>query len=184
MVTKKLKTAVWNGTSPNMEALNAQLANIQKRKQEILQIKDALEHEEMDIERDIERLEEERLKLSQKLSPSDERHLRSELTALGELLELPAVILATLEIMSIPPTQDPRDLYKIRIDTHVTYDSGVTGLSVRARIITVCPEVEAVVRSLFVQEGHVRDSDKCTHMWEKNWDYHTWIRLTSHEALS
>ncbi len=167
-----------------MEALNAQLAENARRQQEILSKRDALDHEEIELERERGRLEEERLKLSQKLTPHEERHLRSELTALGELLELPAVILATLEVMSIPPSEDPRDLYKIRINTHVTYDSGVTGLSVRALIKTVCPDVEAVIRSLFIQEGSVRDRMKSSLSWEKNWDYHTWIRLTTHEALS
>lgn len=167
-----------------MDALNARLAELDAKQKEISQKKDALEHEEYTLEQERERIEEERLKLSQKMTPEEENCLKKELTALGELLELPAVIIATLEVMSVAPTEDPRDLYKIRIDTGVTFDSGVTGLSVRAIVKTLCPQVESIMRSLFVQEGHVRDRSKDALTWERHWDYSTSIRLTTHEALS
>ncbi len=167
-----------------MDALNTKLSKLQKKQADIQREKNQLEYEEAIIEREIEKIEEERLSLSQTMTPYQEDCLKKELTALGELLELPAVILATLEVMSVPPTEDARDLYKIRIDTGVTFDSGVTGLSVRAIIKTVCPKIEAIVKSLFEQEGYVRERAANSLFWEKNWDYHTSIRLTSHEALS
>lgn len=167
-----------------MDALNARLAELDKKLDKITHQKAELEYQEIMLEREREEIEEERIKVSQKMTPDDETYLKKELTALGELLELPAVIVATLEVMSVAPTEDPRDIYKIRIDTGVTFDSGVTGLSVRAIVKTLSPQVEAIVRSLFVQEGHVRDRSEYALRWEKHWDYHTWIRLTTHEALS
>jgi hypothetical protein len=167
-----------------MDALNARLAALEKKQKEIDAKKDALDYEEHLLEREREEIEEERIKLSQKMTPEVETYLKKELTALGELLELPAVIVATLEVMSVAPTEDPRDLYKIRIDTGVTSDSGVTGLTVRALIKTLSPHVEAIVRSLFVQEGHMRERPGRSLYWERHWDYSTYIRLTTHEALS
>ena len=167
-----------------MDALNTKLSKLQKKQADIQREKNQLEYEETIIEREIKKIEDERLALSQTMTPYQEDCLKKELTALGELLELPAVILATLEVMNVPPTEDARDLYKIRIDTGVTFDSGVTGLSVRAIIKTVCPKIEAIVKSLFEQEGYVRERATNSLFWEKNWDYSTHIRLTSHEALS
>lgn len=167
-----------------MDALNTKLLTLQKKQSDIQSKKDELDMEERSIEREIERLEEERLRLSQEMSSHEEDTLKKELTAMGELLELPAVILATLEVVSIAPSEDPRDLYKISIETGVTFDSGVTGLYAKAVIKTICPKVEHIVKSLFEQEGHVRGRASNSLFWEKNWDYHTSIRLTSHEALS
>jgi hypothetical protein len=167
-----------------MEALNAKLAELNEREKAVLQKKDELEHEEVCIERERQELEEERLQLSQKLTPDAELNLRKELTALGELFELVAVIHAFFEVDPILPSEDPRDLYKITINTEVTFDSGLTGLYVRASIKTLSPAVEAVVRSLFIQEGHCRDRPSNALTWEKHWDYGTRISLTTHEALS
>jgi hypothetical protein len=167
-----------------MDALNMKLSKLQKKQADIQQEKSQLEYEETIIGREIEKIEEERLALSQTMTPYQEECLKKEFTALGELLELPAVILATLEVVSIAPSEDPRDLYKISIETGVTSDSGVTGLYVKAVIKTICPKVEHIVKSLFEQEGHVRGRASNSLFWEKNWDYHTSIRLTSHEALS
>jgi hypothetical protein len=167
-----------------MDALNARLAAIEAKQKEISQKKDTLEHEEWSLERERDEIEEERLKLSQKMTPHEEDVLKKELTALGELLELPAVIIATLEVEQSPPTEDKKELYKISIETGVTFDSGLTGLYVRAIIKTLCPQVEAIMRSLFKQEGYRRDRNEAALFWEKHWDYHTSIRLTTHEALS
>ena len=167
-----------------MDALNARLAAIEAKQKEISRKKDALEHEEYTLEREREEIEEDRLKLSQKLTPNEEETLKKELTALGELIELPAVIIATLEVEQSPPTESTKELYKINIETGVTFDSGLTGLYVRAIITTLCPQVEVITRSLFKQEGHMRDGQESTLFWEKHWDYHTSIRLTTHEALS
>jgi hypothetical protein len=165
-----------------MDALNARLAEVERKQTAITQKKDELEHEEIELERERERIEKERLKLSQKMTEHEEMYLKQQLTALGELLELPAVIIATLEVMSVAPPEEERNLYKISIDTGVTFDSGLTGLYVRANIKTLCPQVEVIVKSLFVQEGYVRE--KLPLAWEKHWDYSTRIRLTTHEALS
>jgi predicted nuclease with TOPRIM domain len=167
-----------------MEALNAKLTELQKKQVDILWKKNDLESEEREIEREIQKLEEERLALSQMMTPYQEDSLKQELTALGELLELPAVILATLEVISVAPSEDPRELYKISIDTNIVFDSGLTGLSVRAVVKTVCPKVEAIMKSLFEQEGTVQERASSALFWERNWDYSTRIRLTSHEALS
>jgi hypothetical protein len=167
-----------------MEALNKRLATLEVRQRELTQKKDQLEHEEYDLEREREELEVERLKLSQKMTPDEEDTLKKELTAVGELLELVAVIIATFEVISVAPSEDKKELYKITIETGVTSDSGVSGLYVRANIKTLCPQIEKIVRSLFVQEGHVRDRLESSLTWEKHWDYSTWIRLTTHEALS
>jgi predicted nuclease with TOPRIM domain len=167
-----------------MDALNARLADLEKRQHEINNKKYQLESEEYALERERAALEEERLNLSQKMSPHEEDCLKKELTALGELLELPAVIVAYLDVVSETPSENPKELYTIQIDTAVTSDSGVTGLCVRATIKTVCPKVESIVRSLFVQEGYVRDRTEGSLTWERHWDYSTRIRLTTHEALS
>jgi hypothetical protein len=167
-----------------MDALNARLAAIEAKQKEISQKKDALEHEEYTLEREREQVEEDRLKLSQTMSPHEEDTLKKELTAVGELLELLAVIIGTLEVVPVAPSEEKKGLYEITIETGVVFDSGLTGLSVRAIIKTLCPQVEAIVRSLFVQEGHVRDRSKTSLNWEKHWDYSTSIRLTTHEALS
>jgi predicted nuclease with TOPRIM domain len=167
-----------------MEALNNKLAELDKKQEELQKKKQELEFEESRMELEREELEEERLKLSQTMTPYEEECLKKELTALGELLELPAVILATLEVMQVAPTENPRDLYNIHIDTGVRFDSGNIGLSVRAIIKTLCPKVESIVRSLFVQEGYVQGHSEFSLRWEKNWDYSTRIRLTTHEALS
>lgn len=167
-----------------MDALNARLANIEKKQKEISQKKNELEHEEYELEREREEIEQERLRLSQKMTPDEEDTLKKELTALGELLELVAVIIGTLDVIPVAPSEDGRELYKISIETGVTFDSGLSGLYVRANVRTLCPQVEAIMRSLFVQEGHVRDRSESALTWEKHWDYGTWIRLTTHEALS
>jgi hypothetical protein len=167
-----------------MDALNARLAAIEAKQKEISRKKDVLDHEEIHLERERQEIEEERLKLSQKMSPHEEETLKKELTALGELLELPAVIIATLEVGQGPATEDTKELYKISIETRVTFDSGLTGLYVRAIITTACPQVEAITRSLFKQEGHMRDGQEGALFWEKHWDYSRSIRLTTHEALS
>jgi len=167
-----------------MDALNAKLAELEKKEREIQTKRYELDSEEHSIERERRQLEEERLKLSQKLSDYDEGLLRKELTAIGELLEIPAVIIGRLTVINSDWKRYEKDLYTISIKTGVTYDSGVTGLSVDVNIHTECPQVEAIVRELFVQEGPVRDRVKSALTWEKNWDSRTNIRLTSHEALS
>jgi hypothetical protein len=167
-----------------MDALNTKLIALQKKQSDIQSKKDELEMEERSIEWEMEKLEEERLRLSQTMSSHEEDILKKELTAMGELLELPAVIIASLQVEQVAPTEDPRDLYKINIDTGVTFDSGVTGLYVKAVIKTICPKVENIIKTLFEQEGHVRGRPSNSLFWEKNWDYHTSIRLTTHEALS
>jgi hypothetical protein len=167
-----------------MDTLNSKLAELDKKEKDIQKKKDDLEYEERCLEQERETIEEERLKLSQILTPHEEEQLKKELTAVGELLELPVVISADLELISEAPPQPSSNLYKINITTEVTFDSGLTGLYIRANVQTLCPQVEAIVRSLFVQEGHVRERASSSLFWEKNWDYHTSIRLTSHEALS
>ena len=167
-----------------MDALNTKLAELDKKEREIQTKRYELDSEEHSIERERQHLEEERLKLSQKLSDYDEGLLRKELTAIGELLELPAVILGRLTILNSDWKRYEKDIYAISIKTGVTYDSGVTGLAVDVNIHTESPQVETIVRELFVQEGSTRDRLKSSLTWEKNWDSRTNIRLTSHEALS
>jgi hypothetical protein len=167
-----------------MDALNETLAQLEKKYEDIQSKKQELELEELSLETQRRYLEEERLKLSQKLTPDEEDTLKKELTAVGELLELVAVIIGTLEVTPVAPSEDTKGLYEITLETGVVFDSGLTGLSVRAIIKTLCPQVEAIVRSLFVQEGHVRDRSRTSLNWEKHWDYSTRIRLTTHEALS
>jgi hypothetical protein len=166
-----------------MDALNTKLAKLQEKQATIQKQKDELDLEERSIEWEIDELEKERLTLSQKMTSHQEDTLKKELTALGELLELPAVILASLELERVPPTESTK-LYTISIETGVTYDSGLTGLYVKATVQTLCPQVEAIMRSLFVQEGHVGDKPASSLTWEKHWDYSTRISLTTHEALS
>jgi hypothetical protein len=167
-----------------MDTLNSKLAELDKKEKDIQKKKQDLEYEEICLEREREIIEEERLKLSQLLTPYEEEQLKKELTAVGELLELPVVIIADLEVISEAPPQPTTKLYEITITTGVTFDSGNTGLYVKASIQTLCPQVEAVVRSLFIQEGSVRDRKESSLTWEKNWDYNTRILLTTHEALS
>lgn len=166
-----------------MDALNAKLAALEKKEAEIYQKRRELDSEEQDIESERMRIEDERLRLSQKLSPHQEMYLKQELTAVGELLELPAVIIGNLRVLSAP-LGDSRDIYKISIKTGVTFDSGLTGLAVEVTVKTLCPQVEAIMRSLFIQEGHITDRPESALYWERNWDNGTRIRLTTHEALS
>jgi hypothetical protein len=168
----------------NMEALNLRLTQLKARQADILKERKNLEKEELDLDIERKRLEEERIRLSQKLSPHHEGHLKRELTILGELFEFPNVIKGELRIIPSPPTQDERDLYKILMKTGIVYEWGMNGLSVYASIWTVCPEVEAIIRSLFIQEVIVEDSPDRDLRWEINWDKRTSIKLTTHEALS
>ena len=166
-----------------MDALNAKLAELDKKEREIQTKRYELDSEEYSIERERRQLEEERIKLSQKLTEHDESKLKAELTAVGELLEIPAVILGNLRVVAEEPT-DKEKLYSINIKCRTVYDSGITGLRVTVVVNTLSPRVEAIVRELFVQEGSTSDGLKSSLTWEKNWDSRTNIRLTSHEALS
>lgn len=167
-----------------MDALNAQLEALEKRQEEIQQKQRDLDYEEMSLHRERQRIEEERMRLSSELTEGDETQLKKELTAVGELLELPAVILGSLRVVSEEPDEDTQP-YSIDIRCGVAFDTGVTGLSAHVTVKTKVPKVEAVVRSLFKQEGTL--DTRCSPpglYWERNWDYSTSIKLTTHEALS
>jgi hypothetical protein len=46
------------------------------------------------------------------------------------------------------------------------------------------PQVEAIAKELFVQEGTAHGINPTNLYWERNWDNSTRIVLTTHEALS
>jgi hypothetical protein len=166
-----------------MEALNRKLSELEARQQAISEKKQTLENEEYDLEQERQHLEEERLKLSKTMTSYDEETLKKELTAAGELLELEAVILGNLRVLSEEP-DDPQKLYSINIQCGTCYDTGVTGLYANVTVKTTVPQVETIVRGLFKQEGIVQERPASALYWEKNWDYYTRIKLTSHEALA
>jgi hypothetical protein len=163
-----------------MDALNTRLADLREKKKMLQKKRDALSSEEKSLEMERMRIEQERLRLSQKLSPQQEMFLKQELTAVGELLELTAVIKGKLQVISAP-AEDENELYTISIKTELIF-SWVTGLSVNVLIKTVCPQVEAIVRSLFIQEGDLPETIPL--YYERDCDHGTRIRLTTHEALS
>lgn len=164
-----------------MEALNQKLAEIQAKKEALQQKLEDIEYEEQQLEQEEKRLEEERLKLSRVLTSEEENTLRKELTAVGELLELVAVICGSLSVVKEEP-KSKEVLYDIHIKTAVIFDTGNVGLSADVTITTLCPKVEEIIKSLFVQEGYVRNPPPL--FWERHWDYGTRISLTTHEALS
>lgn len=166
-----------------MEALNEKLAALEKKQQDILDKKRELEYEETSLERERKDLEEERMKLSNELREDEEDQLKKDLTAVGELLELETVILGSLRVVSEEPDEKGKN-YSIDIRCGVAFDTGVTGLSAYVTVKTKVPKVEAVLRSLFEQEGDVYGRPPSELYWEKNWDYYTRIKLTTHEALS
>lgn len=166
-----------------MDALNEKLAALEKKLEEIEDKKRQLEDEESRLEKERRQLEEDRLKVSEGLLPHEEDQLKKDLTAVGELLELPAVIIGSLRIVSEEPDTGEKN-YSIDIQCGVGFDTGLTGLSAHVTVKTKLPKVEMIAKSLFQQEGDVyrrNSSDLC---WEKHWDYYTSIKLTTHEALS
>jgi hypothetical protein len=184
MTPIKIEQKMNKGVSTTtMEALNETLAKLEKKYQDIQGKKRDLELEELSIAKQREWLEEERLKLSNILSTYEEEQLKKELTAVGELLELPAVVVGSLRVVSEEPT-DKEKQYSIDITCVTSSHSGVTGLSVDVVVSTLSPKVEAIAKELFVQEGTVRGTHPSELYWERHWDYYTHIRLTTHEALS
>ena len=166
-----------------MDALNAKLAELEKKYELIQEKKRDIELEELSLATQQRWLEEERLKLSNILSDYEEDQLKKELTSVGELLELPAVILGTLRIVSEEST-DKEKQYSIHIKCETVFDSGLVGLSANVVVNTLSPQVEAIAKQLFVQEGTVRGVNPTDLFWERNWDNSTRIVLTTHEALS
>lgn len=166
-----------------MDALNVRLAKLEKKYEDIQCKKRELELEEMSLKTQRRWLEEERLKLSNVLSKEEEGQLKKDLTVVGELLELPVVILGTLRIVAEEST-DKEKQYSIDIQCTTAFDTGVTGLSVNVVVKTLSPKVEAIAKELFVQEGTLHDVNPSELYWERNWDYYTSIKLTTHEALS
>lgn len=165
-----------------MDALNEKLAALEEKQMEIADKKRRLDDEEYSLMREKHELEQERLKLSKVLLPDQKKQLREELIAVGELLELPAVILGGMRVVSEEPEENDQ-LYSIHIDTRVTFDTGVTGLCVNVIIKTKEPAVEDVVKSLFEQEGYqdVRDPPQNL-SWNIHWDYYNRIKLKEHKA--
>lgn len=164
-----------------MEALNQKLAEIEAKKQALQKKLEDIEYEEQQLEQEERWLEQERLKLSRVLTPEEECILKKELTAAGELLELVAVLCGSLSVVKEEPSSK-EVLYEIDIKTAVIFDTGNVGLSAYITLKTLCPKVEEIVKSLFVQEGYVRNPPPL--FWERHWDYGTRISLTTHEALS
>lgn len=159
-----------------MDALNLKLSELEKKQQALQKKKEELDDEEIYLIEERRRLEEERLLLSQKLSRDDEVVLRRELTALGKLFELKEVVTATFRVLPGEP-RNPGELYNIFMKCGVSAHSGVIGISVTATLVTQCPEVEAVVKSMFEQEGYVQGRANSDLHWEKHWDYYTRIVL-------
>ena len=166
-----------------MDALNEKLAALEQKLEEIEDKKRQLEDEGDALEKERRQLEEDRLKLSEGLTPDEEDQLKKDLTAVGELLELPAVILGSLRIVSEDPDTGDKN-YSIDIQCGVTYDTGVTGLSAHVTVKTKLPKVEMIAKSLFKQEGYTDPRGQPSLTWDKHWDYYTKITLTTHEALS
>jgi hypothetical protein len=173
MMNKKLKIEFPKETITQMEALNHQLLELEQKQRELQEKKDELEYIESVLEREHKELEEQRLKLSNVLHPDDEDILRKELAAVGDLLELPAVISGNLHVLRTEP-KNTKELYSIDIKTSVCFDTGVVGLHVSVTIATESPNVETIVKNMFVQEGYTRENPPL--YWEKHWDYNTSIR--------
>jgi hypothetical protein len=161
-----------------MDALNKTITRLQEKKEALEEQKRKVEDEQSSIDQELFWLEQERLKLSKRLSKEDEQILKRELTAVGELLELSSVIVASLQVVQ-SGTEDPKDLYAIDIETGVTFDTGVVGLCVKVTIKTESPRVEEIIKEMFEQEGYI--SEKIPLSWECHWDYNTRIRLKKRE---
>ena len=166
-----------------MDALTRKLSDLDAKHQALLEKKRDLEYEEHALERERSSLEEERLKLSKTMTAYDKETLEKELTAVGELLELPIVILGSLTVVSEEP-DDPEKFYTIDVRCGTCEDTGLTGLYANVIVKTTVPQVETIVRTLFEQEGTVLDRHPSALYWERNWDYSTRITLRSHEALA
>lgn len=164
-----------------MEALNAKLSALEAKQMELEDKKRQLEDEECALIQEKHQLEQERLKLSKVLLPAEKEQLKQELIAVGELLELPSVILGSLHVVSENPTWDGQ-LYSIDIDTSLSFDSGVSGLRVDVLVKTKQPAVEDVVKSLFEQEGYGLSKEPPDLCWQIHWDYYRRIKLKERKA--
>lgn len=164
-----------------MEALDQKLTELEEKERQLQEKKRELEDEEVFLFEEKKKIEQERLKLAKILDPDEELLLKKELTAVGELLELVAVIHGSLRVIRTKP-KNPRELYNIDIDSKVAFSSGLVGLRVDVIVYTESPRVEEIVKGLFVQEGFVYESQPLS--WERDWDSGTRISLTTHEALS
>jgi hypothetical protein len=166
-----------------MEAINQKIADVVEKERMVAKKISDLKHESHTLKMEIHWLEQERLKASRVLTPDEEETLKKELTAVGELLELVAVISGSLRVVS-EESDDSEKLYSIAIDCGTSYDTGLTGLYAKVVLKTKVPKVEAIVKELFEQVGTVRGRGPTDLVWEKDWDDSTSIKLTSHEALS
>lgn len=166
-----------------MDIINQKLAEIVAKERMVAKKIRDLEDESDSLRMEIHWLEQEQLKESRVLTPDEEATLKRELTAVGELLELAAVISGSLHVVS-EESDDPEKLYSIAIDCGTSDDTGVAGLYARIVLKTKVPKVEAIVSELFEQVGTVHGRGPTDRVWEKYWDDSTSIKLTSHAALS
>ena len=156
-----------------MDALNQKIAALEERQRELTAKKEAIENEEHSLTWELSQLEQERLRLAKVLRPEDEGQLRSELQAVGHLLELSDVIHGSLRIVSEEPADE---LYSIDIRCGVIFDTGVSGLSAEVVIKTKDHHVVNIVKTLFEQERQPPDWSPLNLSWEKDWDYGYGIR--------
>jgi len=153
------KKTLFLNINTTMEALNAKLSALEEKQMELADKKRQLDDEECALIQEKHQLEQERLKLSKVLLPDEKAELRDQLITVGELLELPSVILGSLRVVSESPTWDGQ-LYSIDIETSLSFDSGVSGLRIDVLVKTKEPAVEDVKRDTVSPRNHLTSAGR------------------------
>ena len=177
-----------------MASIDERIAALQKESAELGETEANIIRRKAQIHLELDMLEEERIKNSDKLTEDEEMDLRKELTVLGQLLTQPRVLFATLRLSEEEPDKEKKTLgymrkelngkYSISLEVHLIQEFGGPGLSIRAEIKTTLPYVQSVVRSMISEEGSEYPPCASTTFWSTNWDYGNRIVLTNPVRLN
>ena len=176
-----------------MASIDERIAALQKESAELGETEANIIRRRAQILLELDMLEEERIRTSDKLTEDEEMDLRKELTVLGQLLTQPRVLFATLRLSEEEPDKETKTLgymrkelngkYSVSLEVHLIQEFGGPGLSIRAEIKTLLPYVQSVVRSMFDETGCEFPPCATTTFWSTNWDYGNRIVLKNPVAL-
>ena len=155
-------------------ALQKNLCDIEKQERD-------LQYRAEKIKEEIEAVEKLRVENSDKLSESEEKDLRKQLTQLGKLLCGPHnVCFANLDIVNEAPDMDSArgyayvkiiGKYSFSIKCDLIEEYGGPGFKINAQIKTLLPHVESIVRDMFDEEGMCETKIGPITNWSTDWDY-------------
>ena len=176
-----------------MASIDERIAALQKESGELGETEANIIQRRAQIRLELDMLEEERIRTSDKLTEDEEMDLRKELTVLGQLLTQPRVLFATLRLSEEEPDKEKKTVgymrkelngkYSVSLEVHLIQEFGGPGLSIRAEIKTLLPYVQSVVRSMFDETGCEFPPCATTTFWSTNWDYGNRIALKNPVAL-